>query len=225
MLVSYGTITNSRQIAPLLKISIARIFSSDNHLLNFYRQSHQEEPMSHRLAAMSVDPFSHLLQGMVPFHNSFRMHHAEIQARLATSQTLSKRDLSQMMRTSLQLCNHLDTHHMIEETYIFPLLAKKMTQFAPSSQHTKEHDVMHATLEKLQTYSRGVLGRLQDSQGSVEAGTAWPKDVYDSEKFSTLVDDLAQALFPHLAAEEESLSPASLRKAGFTAEELSRIPL
>jgi hypothetical protein len=174
---------------------------------------------------MASDPFSTLLQGMVPYHNSFRHHHAEIQAQIATSQTTSKRELSYLMRQSLQLCGHLDTHHRIEETYIFPLLAKRMSQFGASSKHTQEHDVMHATLEKLQRYSRSVLHHLQDLDSVKEAGSSWPSDVYDSQRYAKMVDDLAQALFPHLDAEEESLSPESLRKAGFTAEELRRIPL
>lgn len=47
--------------------------------------------------------------------------------------------------------------------------------------------------------------------------------MYDADKMRELVDELGQALFPHLQAEEESLKATSMRKAGWTEAEVNRI--
>jgi hypothetical protein len=118
-----------------------------------------------------------------------------------------------------------------QESYVFPLLAKRMPAFAAGDAHTKEHEVMHAALELLEAYSKQCLRALSSSQGKKaiengagEAGKTWPKEVYDPEKMSILLLTLARALFPHLEAEEESIKGANMRKAGWTEAELRTLP-
>lgn len=43
---------------------------------------------------------------------------------------------------------HLEGHHGIEERYIFPVLAKKMPQFA--EEHQEEHDTIHEGMHQLE---------------------------------------------------------------------------
>lgn len=190
------------------------------------------------------DPFGRLLQGMLPFHNHFRMEHAQIIRGIPNSQTCSKVSLLRLMQQSIQLCGHLEMHHSIEEAHIFPLLAKKVPSFALDSEHIKEHALMHAQLEALQQYSSKVLRDLQSSPGrkaeSDGAGQIikgededdedpkrkpWPTSIYDEEQFDSLIKGVAATLFPHLQAEEASLRPENLKKHGMTLGDIQRIPM
>lgn len=117
----------------------------------------------------------------------------------------------------------LSWHHCPKETYIFPLLAKKMPAFAHDDSHRKEHQVMHHRLETYEHYIQQVaksLGKKSTQQGD---DGLWAKDVYDADKMKTLIDELGQALFPHLKAEEESLKAKSMREAGWTEAEVNKI--
>ncbi|KAK0525625.1 hypothetical protein OC835_005551 [Tilletia horrida] len=206
---------------------------------------------------MPGDPYSRLLAGMMPFHNRFRMIYASIQGTLRQPhpQTMPQRQLQALLRQTLDLTHHLDGHHQIEETYIFPLLARRMPQFATTGNdgdtgHIQEHARMHAALEQLQSYAEGVERALRGSQGrkAISEGAGqpaapeeaegdqdddaddakrkpWPTSLFDSEHFRTLIDNLGTTLFPHLEAEETSLRPSNIKAAGFTPEELARIPM
>lgn len=195
------------------------------------------------------DPFARLYQGMLPFHNHFRMEHAQIVKGIPQSQSNPKSSLLRLMQQALQLCGHLEMHHTIEEAHIFPLLAKKIPSFALDSNHIKEHSLMHAQLESLQEYSSKVLRDLQSSSGRkaesegagqvIKAETEeedredgkggkrkpWPVSIYDEERFETLIKGVAETLFPHLQAEEASLRPENLKKHGMTLSDIQRIPM
>ncbi|CAO1612952.1 unnamed protein product [Sympodiomycopsis kandeliae] len=186
----------------------------------------------------SGDPFNRLYEGMLPFHENFRRSYASIQQVLPLSQSLSKRDLEVLLARGDQLCHHLEMHHHIEETYIFPLLAEKMPSFAMGESHRGEHQVMHDKLEEFQSYIKRVAQLLNSGPGkkalSDGAGQPipedssrkpWPKEIYDGEKMKQIVDELGQALFPHLKAEEESLKAKSMRAHGWTEAEINRIPM
>ena len=110
----------------------------------------------------------------------------------------------------VDFCRHLDMHHGIEEAHIFPVLAKKLPQFKKSGEHSAEHDVMHKALGDLEGYAAYV----QDDP------EAWKLD-----KAKALCTRLEKALFPHLAAEEESIKGSSMKAAGFTPAEVARIPI
>lgn len=217
----------------------------------------------------SSDPFNRLYEGMLPFHENFRRSYAYIQQVLPVSQSLSKRDLETFLARSDQLVHHLEMHHHIEvsqnldtaskfasqivltcslffgtqETYIFPLLAKRMPAFAHGDSHRKEHETMHHQLELFQQYVKKVAQALNSSQGkrAISEGAGqprknaddegssgrkeWPREVYDADKMKALVDTLGEALFPHLKAEEESLKAKSMRAAGWTEAEIAQIPM
>ena len=131
----------------------------------------------------------------------------------------------------------------IQETYIFPLLAKRMPAFAQGDSHRKEHETMHHQLELFQQYVKKVAQILTSSQGkrAISEGAGqpkkdadeheapgrkeWPREVYDADKMKALVDALGEALFPHLKAEEESLKAKSMRAAGWTEAEIAQIPM
>lgn len=62
---------------------------------------------------------------------------------------------------------------MKQETYIFPLLAKKMPAFAHDDSHRREHQLMHGRLEAYETYIQEVtksLGKKSTQQNMTAAG-------------------------------------------------------
>ncbi|PWN29854.1 hypothetical protein BDZ90DRAFT_230694 [Jaminaea rosea] len=186
------------------------------------------------------DPYSYLYERMLPFHANFRRTIAMIQHTLPQTQTLPKRDLERFLAMGVQLVHHLEMHHSIEEAHIFPVLATKMPDFGASATHVHEHEVMHAALEAFGGELMATHRRLTGSQGKKaeaegcgqalqreeeEGRKAWPRSVYDGEKVANLTQTLAEALLPHLEAEEASISAKSMRAAGWTEEEVLRIPI
>jgi len=84
-----------------------------------------------------------------------------------------------------------------------------MPQFAASGQHKKEHDEMHAGLEKYHKY-------LQQCHKSHNEWSA-----------ARLRENMAffeQTLFDHMDAEVQTLGADSLRRAGWTLAELKTLP-
>lgn len=107
-----------------------------------------------------------------------------------------------------------------------------MPAFGPSATHVHEHEVMHTALESfgselIATHKRltSSQGKKAESEGCGQGGKEWPKAVYDGEKVKGLTEVLAQALLPHLEAEERSISAKSMREAGWSEEEVLRIPI
>ncbi|KAK1779310.1 hypothetical protein QBC45DRAFT_411789 [Copromyces sp. CBS 386.78] len=80
------------------------------------------------------------------FHNHFRsmwstLYTACIRDGSSSSQGTEALTERQLIEEGLRLTRYLEAHHSIEETYIFPLLAKKMPQFraAVNAHNYHEH--------------------------------------------------------------------------------------
>ncbi|CDR99807.1 uncharacterized protein SPSC_02954 [Sporisorium scitamineum] len=171
------------------------------------------------------DPWDCLYRGMLPFHEHFRHSVSQISALLTTlapsSPTKNKiNKLANVLYLSASLCRSLDTHHTIEERFIFPTLAKKLPQFAHSSQHTREHAQMHHALEGLEKYVEEVGRNLR--AGKLKNGEQL-EDVFDHAKMVRLVEELKEVLLPHLEAEEASLRAPVVKAAGFELGEIRNL--
>ena len=171
------------------------------------------------------DPWDCLYRGMLPFHEHFRHAISQISALLATlsptSPSKSKpNNLANLLYLCASLCSSLETHHTIEERFIFPTLAKKLPQFGHSSQHEKEHAKMHHALEDLEKYIQEVGKALR----SGKLKSAEELDVvFDYSKMVKLVEELKQVLLPHLEAEEASLRAPVVKAAGFELGEIKNL--
>ena len=173
---------------------------------------------------MATDPWDCLYHGMLPFHENFRHTISQISALLTTLSPSSPsktklNNLANLLYLSAALCHHLETHHTIEERYIFPILAKKLPQFGHSSQHTNEHQQMHKAIHNLERYVEEVSKNLR--AGKVKAGEL--DEVYDHAKMVKLVDELKVVLLPHLEAEEASLRAPMVKEAGFQLNEIRNL--
>jgi len=176
---------------------------------------------------------------MLPYHSHFRSALNSINQTLALPhvQSLPSKDLKSLLGVSIDLTHHLEGHHSIEEKYIFPLLAKRLPQFGKV--HLQEHAQMHKELEKFGKFCQDCLTKLNDKRGKnakaegcgkplEEDGSKlkeWSTEIWDSEKMKTLAKVLSDSLLHHLKEEEASLHPDSIQGAGFTLQELSRIPM
>lgn len=174
---------------------------------------------------MSSDPWDCLYRGMLPFHEHFRHSVSQMSAILTTLSPSAPgknkvNNLANLLYLSASLCRSLDTHHTIEERFIFPTLAKKLPQFAQSSQHTKEHAQMHDALKNLEKYVEQVGRNLRT--GKLKSGEELV-DVFDHAKMVGLVDELKKVLLPHLAAEEASLRAPVVKAAGFELGEIKNL--
>ncbi|GAC76659.1 protein phosphatase 1, regulatory subunit, and related proteins [Moesziomyces antarcticus T-34] len=180
-------------------------------------------PVQYRGFGTMGDPWDCLYEGMLPFHEHFRHSISQISALLTvlSPQSASKSKptaLNNLLYLTASLCRSLETHHTIEERFIFPTLAKKLPQFGKSSQHIKEHDQMHSALHSLESYVGEVARNLR--QAKAKDGL---EEVYDHAKMEALVAKLKDTLLPHLAAEEASLRAPVVKEAGFELGEIRHL--
>ncbi|BGP14073.1 hypothetical protein JCM10213_002368 [Rhodosporidiobolus nylandii] len=117
---------------------------------------------------------------------------------------LSVRDFCDVAESFLR---HLEGHHGIEERYIFPVLAKRMPQFA--DEHQEEHDTIHEGMHKFET----LVAKYRSEPST-----------YSPQEFRSNLASWGPVLFYHLNAEVESLKPDILRRY-WTLEEVKRLPM
>jgi len=145
------------------------------------------------------------------YHNHFRHTFNEIYSRCdsITSSADDKDELDDLLAYAYSLFRHLDAHHSIEETYIFPILAERMPQFARNGDHLKEHEEIHHGLDEYVAYIKKCR---KDNKE------------WDGEKMKSIMDSFRGVLFKHLDHEVESLSGEEMKKY-WKLEELRRIPM
>ncbi|KAI9060275.1 hypothetical protein FKP32DRAFT_1760532 [Trametes sanguinea] len=150
-----------------------------------------------------------LADSMTYFHNHFK-HEFDAVYELADG-SFTKRGMSLPMylRLAAQLAKGLTAHHTIEERYIFPILAKRMTSFKDDEVHLKSHEAIHHGLDELNALIR---------KWSEEPST------YKPEEMRACLDSWREVLFKHLDQEVQDLSGENMKKY-WTLEELERIPI
>lgn len=97
----------------------------------------------------------------------------------------------------------LDTHHSIEEAYVFPVLAQRMPSFSNNERHKNAHKVIHAG--KLQQ-ATCFCTRIQLALGLDKLkglATAWGKDptTFSPTVLRACLDEFKTPLFKHLGEE------------------------
>ena len=60
--------------------------------------------------------------------------------------------IRQFIMTGLQFCHSLETHHGIEEAYVFPMLGRKMPAFKDELALLAQHRQIHSGLDKFEDY-------------------------------------------------------------------------
>nr|XP_031860142.1 uncharacterized protein CI109_004507 [Kwoniella shandongensis]KAA5527214.1 hypothetical protein CI109_004507 [Kwoniella shandongensis] len=168
------------------------------------------------MASSSKDfrEWNRLADHMDMFHNHFRYEFNRVYTLADGGFHKEGMTLPRFLREAQQLSQHLDMHHRIEETYIFPVLAKKMPQFKQggreSGEHLKKHKKIHDGIDKYDKY--------------LKEGLANPSK-YDAAELRAILDGFREVLFSHLDEEVKDLGAESMKAAGWTLDEIRRVPM
>eukprot|EP01112_Ceratiomyxa_fruticulosa_P012424 TRINITY_DN3439_c0_g1_i1.p1 TRINITY_DN3439_c0_g1~~TRINITY_DN3439_c0_g1_i1.p1 ORF type:complete len:167 (-),score=30.02 TRINITY_DN3439_c0_g1_i1:249-749(-) len=114
--------------------------------------------------------------------------------------------LNEFIRYSLSFTSFLHKHHSIEESFLFPLLAKKMPAFAKD--RPDEHAAIFAKVQHYDDY----LKECKRNEG-----------LYDPKKLREIMDTFKDILFHHMNAELECLEGGNMKRY-WTKEELLNFP-
>ncbi|GCB21272.1 hypothetical protein AAWM_04157 [Aspergillus awamori] len=169
------------------------------------------------LPPLSVQDFRIYNRGaekMDYFHGFLRRSWNILWDAATSGQRPSNMTVRQFIAEGLQFADHLETHHGIEETYIFPYLAKKMPEFRTgrgrhAAELLRQHREIHHGLEELREY----LARC--SQGEEDL---------DLRVLRGKLEGWKEVLWTHLDQEVKTLGAENMRRY-WTKEEMMRIPM
>ncbi|KAL7423457.1 hypothetical protein Q5752_001037 [Cryptotrichosporon argae] len=162
----------------------------------------------------TVKEWNVLADGMDRFHNHFRWEYNRIYTLADGSFHKEGLTLARFIREAQQLHHHLDMHHRIEEAYIFPLLAKRMPQFKDGAREKGAHLISHKKIHD-------GLDRYNDF---LQAALANPAS-YNAQTLRDIMDGFKKVLFDHLDEEVKDLGHESMKAAGWTLDEIRKIPM
>ena len=137
--------------------------------------------------------------------------------------------LKQFIDEGLRLARYLEGHHSIEETYLYPLLGRKMPEFRATSppagltggkgkgkkkkqeecELLRQHQAIHEGMDEMADYLR----RCKDRECELEMGV-----------LKTKMDSWGEVLLKHLDQEVRDLGAEKMRRY-FTLQEMKAIPI
>lgn len=150
--------------------------------------------------------YNRVAEEMDYFHQALRASWEKLWAEASgTSHQLSTASLVSL---GLQFCNHLHTHHSIEEAYLFPVLGKKMPNFRPGHFATEQHKDIHSGLDRVQSY----LEACQKGESDLQR-----------EKLQQLMDVFGKVLWQHMDDEVRELGAENMKEY-WTEQEMKSLP-
>jgi hypothetical protein len=135
--------------------------------------------------------------------------------------------LKQFIDEALNLTRYLEAHHSIEESYLYPILARKMPEFRSSStppggglkkgkgsrqedcELIRQHKLIHDGMDEMAAYLRRCKSRECELELSV---------------LKEKIDPWGDVLLKHLEQEVQDLSAENMRKY-WTVQEMRSIPI
>lgn len=94
-------------------------------------------------------------QHMQYFHDNFRRTWTLLSTACEQRRRPAGLTNHQFLSTGLQFVRHLEMHHGIEEAHVFPMLARKMPEFAagpPTAELLRQHREIHTGMDGLSAY-------------------------------------------------------------------------
>ncbi|KAK3313747.1 hypothetical protein B0H66DRAFT_606993 [Apodospora peruviana] len=159
--------------------------------------------------------YNRLAEQMDYFHNHFR----EMWTTLYTACTNGRRppgtSLRQFIDEGLRLTQYLEAHHSIEESYLYPLLARKMPQFKTTGRHKndcellKQHQQIHEGMDVFVAYLQACKNRETELELSV---------------LKEKMDLWGEVLMKHLDQEVKELEADVMRRY-WTMDEVKAFPI
>jgi hemerythrin-like domain-containing protein len=144
-----------------------------------------------------------------PKHNHFRQSWTLLYNAATANKRPSNMTLRQFLEVGTQLCRHLTAHHDIEESYFFPILAKRMPEFRPgrNTHLIKQHRQIHAGMDAFEDYIRAC--RAGDADFSMKG-------------LKERMDSWGDVLWKHLDDEVRTLGAENMRRY-WSLEEIRRL--
>lgn len=136
------------------------------------------------------------------FRDAWRKMSTACQKRTLPSRT----SLSSFLDMALHFCDHLKDHDDLEESYCFPIFARKMPFFAKEMEMPSQHKQIHSGLLELKSF-------LEDKRRASRAGEL--KDSgkgFEWDKMKEIMDKFGNTLWQHLDEEVETLGAENMRK-------------
>jgi hemerythrin-like domain-containing protein len=166
------------------------------------------------LSASDFQAYNRMAAHMAVFHDHFRAAWNQLWQASTTSRRPAHLSLRAFVNEGLQFCRHLTMHHDIEETYIFPVLAKKMPDFQKgkggrAGELIRQHREIHAGLDGLEDYLR----RCKAGEAELEL-----------DVLRTKMESWGTVLWTHLDQEVETLGAENMRRY-WTLDEMRQMPM
>ncbi|KAL7921485.1 hypothetical protein ACQKWADRAFT_295196 [Trichoderma austrokoningii] len=151
--------------------------------------------------------YNRLADKMNWFHNNFRQSWNVLWQACTTGRRPQGMSLKQLLHIGTEFAEHLTMHHRIEETYFFPMLAKRMPEFDPKNGDlVRQHAQIHEGLEGFEAY----IGQCLRGETDFELGVLKAK-----------MESWGGVLWAHLDDEVRSLGAENMRKF-WTLQEVQR---
>jgi hemerythrin-like domain-containing protein len=172
-------------------------------------------PTDEKLLKLSAEEFrvyNSMATHMDAFHNHFRSTWNMLYSACTNNKRPSSMSLKQFVNAGIQFCNHLSTHHAIEEQHIFPMLATRMPEFKQgknAAELLRQHKEIHAGLDGFEEY----LKKCRDGETELDLRTLKAK-----------MDTWGHVLWKHLDQEVKTLGAENMRKY-WSLNEMRRMPL
>ncbi|KAK3956923.1 hypothetical protein QBC32DRAFT_56841 [Pseudoneurospora amorphoporcata] len=204
----------------------------------------EADPVLRPLSPGDFAVYNRLAEKMDYFHNHFRsmwstLYTACIRDGSSSSQGTEALTERQLIEEGLRLTRYLEAHHSIEETHIFPLLAKKMPQFRAAvnahnyhehlrlrrrnnRQSETEEEEAAANCELIQQHRAIHLGMEQFEKYLRDCRSK--KEAFSLPVLKEKMDSWGEVLLKHLDQEVEELGAENMRRC-WTLEEMVAFPM
>ncbi|ROW12504.1 hypothetical protein VMCG_00031 [Cytospora schulzeri] len=175
----------------------------------------EPEPALPPLSAHEFKQYNRLAEHMDYFHEHFRQSWNLLYQAASSGRRPGGMSLKQYIDEGLQFISYLTTHHNIEESYIFPVLARKMPEFQSggkgrrAAELLQQHKDIHKGMDVMEEYLR----RCRKGEVELEMAVLRAK-----------MDTWGAVLWKHLDQEVETLGAENVRRY-FSIEEVRRIPM
>ena len=142
-------------------------------------------------------------------HNHFRYEWRTLWDACSEAPSSKPMNGRSVINLGLSFLSHLTTHHNIEETYIFPVLARRMDYFKPEGVHPQQHREIHKGIDELEEYL------IECREGSRD---------FRREEVKACMQKWGDVLWTHLNEEVQTLGAQNMRKYWSLAE-MTQMPM
>ena len=167
-----------------------------------------EKPLP-KLTPSEFRQYNRLAELMDYYHNHFRSTWTLMSTACEKNKRPDGMSIRQFIQVGQQLCSQLNMHHGIEESHLFPVLAKKMPAFQKELQLLTQHKEIHKGLDRLEKY--------------LEACRTGEQELRMKE-LKNVLDSFGTVLWQHLDDEVAQLGAENMRKF-WTLEEMRKMPV